>query len=745
MKYLKVLLFVPLCWSATSQAQTIEEIFPYTVQSHEENGSISVGPGATITGKSEDGKVHFKEVSNTSQGSNKPSCYGNSPCVKVDNFKATASIAEFNVEGKTPLTIVNGEDRVLESGVYFVNGNLDLGQGTIKNKNEDDQVVIYVNGYLDVGGNSSGKGGQIGESDSPLLIFSKKSDVKGKYYGYLYSVDDITLQTKHGDFCGRVSSKDLTVWSGAEINSNGDCAYDFGWVDEEPEITLSAASDIGYVDGEGTNAARVIIESSSVKPTQDFKINYDGSETLFYKKMDGGKEKYTAIENNKNNTLPLNSELYIKYNLPAVLNLTLDPQIEGQAAQSVNLKFVPYMVEVQPHTDCPQVPSPFVYAINSGCPVLAKAGEDKSVSLDFVSYSVDGSNNKKGSVLSGYNFALPNENTVKVNGNLLSELGDKIHFNEVALVQVSIANHCASYAPDCGGKQTQGSSSIIGRTVPYSLQMTATAGDVSGNVVYASQLEMITFDPDKLPRFVVEGLDTKGNFLPSYSGEFAGGLRASGNSRVALATSLSDAELTLSYSEPESGKHWFELDPVSLTFIKGKPFSETDLDLPLQLTIEEHDKTQGVDSETTLANANDKLRFGYLVLEDAELPVNAEGYIRGKLYYFDTFKHPMPVTEDHFSFASHIADDTNIAATPTEPDDATDPELVIDNDGVGTDGISVAGYEQAAEFDVKLAVDDWLRPHDGHDLVQPTAQLKFTADPRKRGNDRVFNRREVSR
>ena len=397
------------------------------------------------------------------------------------------------------------------------------------------------------------------------------------------------------------------------------------------------------------------------------------------------------------------------------------------------------------------------------CNVLGKAGEKIPLNLQVLGYDDQ--------PVKGY---APTLNAIQINilndksgvTDTMGPWSEKLNQNDesgksdfesdkvisrVAIIQAHVPNHCAPYAlneNDCL-LETEGDTAIIGRTVPDLLRVKeATAGDIKGNVVYAGK-PGVSFET--APSFTVVGLDTQGTELPSYSGEFAGGLK--NNSELTLDSSLSKSELLLKHSELDSssGQHRIELDPSILKFIKNTPFAETGLNFPLQLIIKDHDTTQGVsettpDSTVKLANIDDKLRFGYLALEDTELPVETDGHIKGKLYYLDQFKKSKLVTENHFSFASDIANDANIAATPKESESAIVPVLAVDNDGIGTDGIGVAGYKQAAEFDVELTVDEWLQPHhDGSGLVQPTAQLKFTADPRKRGNDSTFNRREVIR
>ncbi|OIN14018.1 hypothetical protein BFR47_08940 [Oceanisphaera psychrotolerans] len=394
---------------------------------------------------------------------------------------------------------------------------------------------------------------------------------------------------------------------------------------------------------------------------------------------------------------------------------------------------MPYMVEVTSPAKCPEVGETFSYAEHSGCPVLAKASEETSLSLNFVSYGVDGSNKTKGSELTYYKFVLPNDKAVQVNEHFLSSFDDEILFDDVALVQATVNQHCVSYAPDCGDKQTQGDTAIIGRTVPASLSVEQIiAGDISGDVVYAGQQESVEFEA--IPGFVVKGLDIDGSALPSYSGEFAGGLKASGNSRVELDTTLSYSELALSYSEPEPGQHRIELDPDSLSFIKDQPFAETGLNLPLELTIKGHDQTLGVNGETTLADADDKLRFGYLTLEDLELPLGLEGKMPTHLNYYST--DTGTVAED--TTFTYVLQPSAVLDVPDMPS----PPLTLT---VADQSIEVSAYDKAWSGKVSMEVPLWLQPHKDGALAHPSARLNITEDPRKRGNDRVFNRREVAR
>ena len=414
----------------------------------------------------------------------------------------------------------------------------------------------------------------------------------------------------------------------------------------------------------------------------------------------------------------------------------------------LELAFVPYRIEVQPHTDCPQATEEFVYATHSDCPVLAKAGEQKSLPLSFVGYGVNADGTGKGRKIEGYKFDIPKGNLVKIN-EISSSAEGGITFSEVATIQASVDEHCASYAPECGNKKTKSSISTIGRTVPDRLLITGRPGQIKNNIAYRGKDVSFTKPPQFTVRACAVGQTDKECNLISYSGEFAKGLLLDdvltftpGDGFGLSPDNVGDVTL----DDDQTGLHSIKLpEDTKLAFDKvdKQPEQTVDHELSLAIKIDEDGKLEG-NSSTKVADGA-MLRYGYLVLEDTELPVETEGHIKGKLYYLDQLKKSKPVTENHFSFANHIADGSNIAATAMKPNDATPPILAVDNDGLGTDGIGVAKYKQAAEFKVTLEVDKWLQPHNGSGLVQPTAQLKFTEDSRKRGNDSTFNRREVIR
>lgn len=313
-------------------------------------------------------------------------------------------------------------------------------------------------------------------------------------------------------------------------------------------------------------------------------------------------------------------------------------------------------------------------------------------------------------------------------GSTLSQhqFGSKI----VGRLGIRLPDWTAQYIPGNDSPLvTQGHQAFVGRTVPASFRVTGIAGDIKGDIVYAAQPEPIEFVTT--PNFTVAGLDANGQSLPSYSGEFAGGLLA--NSTIELDTQLSDSELRLTHTEPEAGEHWLTLDPAALSFIKAQPFAETSLSLPLELAIAEHDTTQAANASTDLAQAEDTLRFGFLTLADLELPVGEAGTMTTRLNYYGA-DIDTPSTDNKTAYGLAPTSVLNVTTMPSPPLSLT----------VAAQEIAVGAYETPWNGTVKMSVPLWLQPYKDDQLTDPSARLQI-GGARKRGNDRVFNRREVMR
>ncbi|GGB54047.1 hypothetical protein GCM10011502_29010 [Oceanisphaera marina] len=390
----------------------------------------------------------------------------------------------------------------------------------------------------------------------------------------------------------------------------------------------------------------------------------------------------------------------------------------------------------------------FIYADHAAsCTVLGKAGEHAGLTLQAY-----GAGNKR---IDDYSAQLKEivireltaDAKVKDDSPIIKQ--PAVNFNQsnkpsftsdksistVGLIQAMVPDSCAPYAISDSGcmLETDGDTAIIGRTVPASLKVVETqSGDIKDGVVYAGK-PGVSFDV--APSLTVIGLDAKGKELPSFSGEFAGGLK--GNSSIALNSDIALKGLVPTFDEPEAGKHVISCDTDKLEFIKDKRFPETALNLPIQLAIENHDDTQGVNGATTpLAKESDTLRFGFVTLMDAEIKVDEEGTMASKLNYFG--KDVQTVLEDN------VTDYELEQATRVTHKPMLDPELLT----LAMQEIKVTGYgEQQKGIQVTIdGLPDWLRPVDKDgSLTNPSAMLDILNNFRLRANDSIFNRREVVR
>ncbi|MBR9857202.1 MAG: hypothetical protein GYB38_05785 [Gammaproteobacteria bacterium] len=302
----------------------------------------------------------------------------------------------------------------------------------------------------------------------------------------------------------------------------------------------------------------------------------------------------------------------------------------------------------------------------------------------------------------------------------------------VGRIGIKVENYTAKYIPDNDSQLvTKEHNAFVGRTIPASLKVIATAGDIEDDVVYAGKPGVIF---DTAPSFTVVGLDVNGNELASYSGEFAGGLK--GNTTLELDTALDLEILAPTIAEAETGKHVISVDTSKVKFSKTEPFAETGLNLPLELTIKDHDGTAGVDNEETiLAQESDTLRFGFVTLMDTEIKVGEAGTMASKLRYFG--QNLQTVREDDKSVYS-LQEAGSLSHTPVES--ALQLSLVEHE-------VTVAAYDKQQK-NIKVTIEnlpDWLKPERDGSLVHPEARLDILNQPRRRANDSTFNRREVSR
>ncbi|GHA12075.1 DUF6701 domain-containing protein [Oceanisphaera arctica] len=553
-----------------------------------------------------------------------------------------------------------------------------------------------------------------------------------RLYGFVYVQGKLKLHEGAGVY-GAVNVVDLEMKKNSAIN--------FG------TFSLSARRDIGYVDGEENNAAIITVNGA----TSRFKVEY-GSGELAYE-VAGEKSGYSILNNGDIYSLPADTEIYIRHNQARNVDLVLTEMSDSEeelSSDKVTLAFVPYQIEVQPGINCPSTLHDFNYSIHAGCSVLAKAGEPKSVSLSFIGYGVNGINDEVGDKILEYSFNQPENVTItELNTNVvnhpLTTFDMNIGFTQVALVQAVVADHCAVYANNCGDKLTKGSDAVIGRTVPAALDVvTSAAGQIAGNHVYAGKAVAFTTQPG----FTVQAVDINGDPLPSYSGEFAGGLTAD---NISLALMIPDDSFLDGMTMPvtvqwdDNGQHRILVTNNELSFPKeSTPFDAKLINVPLELNIAI--ESDAVDDEplilppdqnnreTLVEDANAELRYGQLMISDLTLATETEGTMPVYLQYFD--QYGTLIDDPDFDLS------TQSASLVVEPENGA----VLPGLTQTADGIDVDAYAEAAEFQIRADVADWLKTTGEAALLDPAATLSISAgETPLRGHDRIIYRREAIR
>ena len=492
-------------------------------------------------------------------------------------------------------------------------------------------------------------------------------------------------------------------------------------------------SSYGYVYGSAT------IPSVSSSSTNEFTVKEGGGNSLAIY------DSKFAIDNGSKIKLPLE----VTFDKADKVDLVLT-DTDGREFP-VSVTFVPKSlgwVAQSAENGCGESNSKFNYVANSeSCKAIGVAGSSVNLVLE-----ARGEGGKK---IDSYQANLGDKalQVNELNEKYVSQLEAKFpmdfssnnaakaklnySISQVALIKAQVKSHYAPYIKDtnaAGVKVTNGDTLVIGRTVPASLLVKEIEnGKIADSVVYAAQPDDIKFST--IPSFIIQGLDTNKKPLPSYTGEFAGGLI--GNSEIKLDSKLSDSALTLRHSEPNNdGSHKLKLDAASLKFIKDQPFSETSLALPLDLTINDHDQTTGITGTTKLAAKEDTLRYGFVRIDDLELPVDVSGDMPLRLNYFG----------DNITSVKQGSKALGLSASSIKLNTApvADPKIALMLD---SKAIKVGAYKTPWQGKVEMEVPAWLQPYDKkiNKLVNPSATLNIVDDARKRGNDRIFNRREVVR
>lgn len=371
----------------------------------------------------------------------------------------------------------------------------------------------------------------------------------------------------------------------------------------------------------------------------------------------------------------------------------------------------------------------------------------------------------------------------------------------VALIRATVGNHCAVFGYNDAGecpRITLGEENVIvGRTVPHHLDVNETiAGIVDKNVAYRGKAIDFSVPPsfeisacgntvskdlaDHIVKTEAEAVagdevataaansaaraaaeqkmdsaiaEQACALLPSYSGEFAAGLAKHTTVKPSpelAELGLTAATLAIEVTEKKDtpGIHTVGLTLGDLVPEKVAPVAETQFEGTLDLTVTEHDTLAGLLGETKFANDEAKLRFGYFAMEDVELPFNTEGRMGGKFMYHDSENKAQPAAADHFNFKNDIrAKGVTEEITVISPLNSVKPQSEMQDLGVFFSKYSSSANDgngkTQREFDVTLpSAAVWLKPyHVDSGLVPPKARL--TIGDLKRGNDRVFNRREA--
>lgn len=404
--------------------------------------------------------------------------------------------------------------------------------------------------------------------------------------------------------------------------------------------------------------------------------------------------------------------------------------------------FVPKAWQVQQIADCGDNDG-FIYRKHAAsCTVLGAVGETARFSVAALDVNDNklplGWLDKQPGLSQLVEATLDNGSETRTVTFALNGQGETLSQHEldtgiIGRLGIQLASWTAPYIPAHDSPLvTEEHSGFIGRTVPASLHIVETVtGDIEGNVAYAGQPK-IPFSTE--PSFTLVGRDINGNALPSYSGEFAGGLES--NITLNLETGREHNDLNWYIQEPETGRHVITLDTERLRFHKTAPFPQTPLNLPLGLAINSHDGTRGGSGETPLAQENDSLRFGFVGLMDTELKVGEPGAMASKLFYFgNSITTFVEDSNTHYDFGGGAT----VAYKPVPS-----PELAL---SLAPRGVEVGAYgrqHQGTRVTVE-GLPDWLKPEVGGVLTDPSAMLDILDNSRKRANDSTFNRREVIR
>lgn len=446
-----------------------------------------------------------------------------------------------------------------------------------------------------------------------------------------------------------------------------------------------------------------------------------------------------------------------------VLNLIASDETGIELDYQFVLNYVPKQLAwVNSSTQCVGEKDGFNYETHhEKCAVLGKAGADTTLAIS--AYGEGGELIKNYQAEAGNLITInelnaqqkqPEESESKTFDGIKLENGkEEITYliSQVALIQAVIKEHCAPYAIDGQGKcglPTKGDSQILGRTVPAYLQVTGIAGEIIGGVAYRAKPVEFRLPPlfEVVACAANSNPDTC-NELPSYTGEFAKGLGLE-DSLIFLVVKDPDNQLEISDASGEvifdknsddeaiTGTHTIQLaDSYKFVFEKEAPKKAELISQKLKLSINiENDAVLAGEGTTGLAE-DAKLRFGYLTVDNTELAVGTNGKMQTRLNYLDEEGKDKEDKNHPYSIAGNNIKSESISDKSTLPNGSTIKAI--------TKEIEVSA---PTVWRGKISIEDapdWLKPYDEVEkgLVAPSGQLTIT--DRKRGHDRVFNRREA--
>lgn len=720
---------------AAAYPQTTEQLFPYSVQSHEADGHVTMRSGSRVFGKSAyQGELNFKQGTFQNNG-NRAVCFDpRYRCQVPSLFKPTPRLREEFSAIKEDLgnqlkerseSKLKGDD-ILDEGAHWFEKGLDINNHVL-GINGDGLVSVYIAGDLTI--NPQGRLGAPEKQHKLNVYVDGDVTVKGRFYGNLYATGDVTLQTPHNGFCGALSSRHLTMLAGAVVNGCTPVA------EEEPKFELTGEA--GYVDG----LARLTILDGSSDPSYAlFTVSHDGGGRLLYVDEDDAEHEMAGAL-----YLPVNQPIPVKYDQAERINLSLTVASQTEVpTYSTELVFVPKALKwrhdggLACHDE-----RGFVYAFHhQGCPILARAGED--VNMTLVAYSATGRAIPYRGDAMDLEILLLNDalevqqRQVQVNMVTSGEtFGSASAIEQVGLIKTRVPSHCAAYArqgDDCP-LETAGDEAVLGRTIPAELVVTGTEpGRLVNNFAYAGRDALFA----ARPAFEIAARDRAGRLLPSYRGEFARGLE---QAELLLDIEGGDGSVTVEpYLEPvlgEQGRHRLQLREDRLAIGKdATPFNARTLDEQLRLDSLHLPGDGGValDDPASVALAPSAwLRYGRMGIGDLSLNSAQAGQMPVALYYYD---EDGALQED--DEAGGLLDQAvlDVAAITEEPQL---PSLTAEEEH-----IAVAAYEGRGDFRVTAEVTPWLQVPGSTGLEAPSALLRI-GDHRLRGGDRIIYRREAVR